>query len=92
MVISSLYFAHNSRNAEAIPLTFDHKATDSREKKRIREAGGFISNGRVNGTLAVSRSIGDLGMKDFIISRPYTRRTILDSSDEFFLIATDGVS
>lgn len=45
----------------AIPLSFDHKPNQSREKNRIKEAGGFIAfHGvwRVAGILATSRALG----------------------------------
>lgn len=46
----------------AIGLSRDHKA--SIEKSRIRKVGGFVKNGRVNGILAISRTIGDREFKD----------------------------
>jgi hypothetical protein len=40
-------------------LTDDHKGKNEKEKNRIEAAGGSIqANGRVNGGLAVTRSIG----------------------------------
>lgn len=47
-------------------LSFDHRADDLSEQKRIMEAGGFVTRNRVLGILAVSRSFGDHGMKDFV--------------------------
>ena len=44
-------------------LTIDHKATLPSERARIERAGGSISNGRVNGVLAISRSFGDVQFK-----------------------------
>lgn len=44
----------------AIPLSFDHKPQQMRERRRIKEAGGFVTfNGvwRVAGILATSRSV-----------------------------------
>ena len=38
------------------------------EKERIKRAGGQVINGRVNGQLAVSRSIGDRAFKRFGVS------------------------
>jgi protein phosphatase PTC1 len=32
-------------------MTYDHKASDDNEATRIEEAGGFVMNNRVNGTL-----------------------------------------
>lgn len=49
-----------------IPLSFDHKPQQLKERKRIQEAGGFISfNGvwRVAGILATSRALGDFPLK-----------------------------
>jgi protein phosphatase len=42
----------------------DHKTKDEGEIKRIREAGGVIMRGRVSGTLAVTRALGDLTLKN----------------------------
>lgn len=42
-----------------IPLSFDHKPFNEEETKRILCAGGKVEAQRVNGNLAVSRSLGD---------------------------------
>ena len=47
----------------AIDLTIDRKASDPEEVARIAESGGFVTNGRVQGTLAVSRALGDSQLK-----------------------------
>jgi hypothetical protein len=52
--------------ARTMALTTDHKPNDEREKKRIEELGGLVIHSkmdgvpRLNGTIAVSRSLGDL--------------------------------
>ena len=46
-------------------LTEDHKATNKAEKLRVEKAGGWVSGGRVNGTLGVSRSFGDIQFKNY---------------------------
>ena len=51
-------------------LTVDHCASDPEERARIEQAGGTVSHdeiGRylVNKRLAMSRSIGDLELKEF---------------------------
>lgn len=59
----------------AIPLSFDHKPQQTRELKRIQEAGGFIAfKGvwRVAGILATSRALGDYPLKEknLVIAEP----------------------
>jgi serine/threonine protein phosphatase PrpC len=49
----------------AIQVTIDHTPLIDEEKCRIKESGGFVSNKRVNGILAVSRSFGDIKFKSF---------------------------
>lgn len=81
-----------SRGGKAVRLTYDHKGSDRQEAKRITDAGGFVMNHRVNGVLAVTRSLGDASMKDFVVGSPYTTETRLEKEDEFLIIACDGVS
>lgn len=61
-------------NGTTIPLSFDHKPDDEREKLRIEQAGGFVAMWgvwRVNGSLAVSRAIGDYYLKpNLVIANP----------------------
>lgn len=80
-----------SRAGRAVRLTYDHKGSDKQEAKRIMDAGGFVMSGRVNGVLAVTRSLGDSSMKDFVVGSPYTTETELADDDEFLIIACDGV-
>lgn len=49
-------------------------------------------NHRVNGVLAVTRSLGDSAMKEFVVGSPYTTETVLGSEDSYLIIACDGVS
>jgi protein phosphatase 1G len=44
-------------------MSVDHKPDDVLEKTRITDAGGFVSEGRVNGNLNLSRAMGDLEYK-----------------------------
>jgi len=48
-------------------------------------------SGRVNGVLAVTRSLGDSSMKEFVVGSPYTTETELCEEDEFLILACDGV-
>eukprot|EP00013_Stygamoeba_regulata_P023846 CAMPEP_0177649274 /NCGR_PEP_ID=MMETSP0447-20121125/11292_1 /TAXON_ID=0 /ORGANISM="Stygamoeba regulata, Strain BSH-02190019" /LENGTH=283 /DNA_ID=CAMNT_0019152007 /DNA_START=262 /DNA_END=1109 /DNA_ORIENTATION=+ len=78
-------------NGEAVTLTRDHKASNEEEEKRIIDVGGFVRNGRVNATLAVTRALGDHCMKQFIISEPNVTVRDLTPSDSLLLLACDGV-
>ena len=51
------------RAGEAIPLSFDHKPENDEERSRIEKAGSTITEGRVDGNLNLSRSLGDLKYK-----------------------------
>ncbi|CAG8770301.1 3_t:CDS:2, partial [Acaulospora morrowiae] len=80
-----------SRNGKAVRLSYDHKGSDPQEAKRIVDAGGFVMNNRVNGVLAVTRSLGDSSMKEFVIGNPYTAETVLTEKDPFLILACDGL-
>jgi protein phosphatase PTC1 len=52
-----------------------------------------MMNNRVNGVLAVTRSLGDSVMKEFVVGNPYTTETVLtEGQDDFMILACDGVS
>jgi len=81
------------RSGKALRLSYDHKGSDENEGKRIANAGGLILNNRVNGVLAVTRALGDSYMKDLVTGHPYTTETVIQpETDEFIIIACDGVS
>ncbi|KAM0792641.1 hypothetical protein ACM66B_002423 [Microbotryomycetes sp. NB124-2] len=80
-----------SRGGRAVRLTYDHKGSDAKEAKRITDAGGFVMNNRVNGVLAVTRSLGDSSMKEFVVGSPYTTETSLGPGDDFLIVACDGL-
>lgn len=46
-----------------MPLSIDHKPENEEEKRRIENAGSKITDGRVDGNLNLSRSLGDLKYK-----------------------------
>ncbi|KAH9176315.1 protein serine/threonine phosphatase 2C [Lactarius sanguifluus] len=79
------------RSGRALRLTYDHKGTDKQEAKRIMDSGGFVMSGRVNGVLAVTRSLGDSSMKEFVVGAPYTTETELTEDDEMLILACDGI-
>ncbi|XP_073827457.1 uncharacterized protein isoform X3 [Musca autumnalis] len=81
----------------AIPLSFDHKPQQVRERKRIHDAGGFIAfRGvwRVAGILATSRALGDYPLKDknLVIANPDILTFDLnDHKPSFLILASDGL-
>lgn len=79
------------RNGQAIRLSYDHKGSDLSEQQRVKDAGGFIMNERVNGMLAITRALGDAELKEYISGRPYTAETIIGPDDEFLILACDGL-
>jgi serine/threonine protein phosphatase PrpC len=79
------------RNGQAQRMTVDHKGSDPVEVKRIQDAGGLVVLNRVSGILAVTRSLGDLKMKEYVIGDPYCEKVELLDSDLFLVVACDGL-
>lgn len=89
------------RDGSAVDLTIDHKVTLESEIERISAAGGLVVNGRVNGSLNLTRAIGDLAFKgdsslppehQVITANPDIRVVELDPElDDFIVIACDGL-
>ncbi|GAB6033439.1 hypothetical protein CHUAL_013325 [Chamberlinius hualienensis] len=87
------------RNGEARKLTIDHCPSIKTEKERIEKSGGHIvcnSIGQllVNGRLAMTRSLGDLELKQFgVLSMPDTRSLeVKHGKDAFMILTTDGIN
>ncbi|XP_053269441.1 protein phosphatase 1bb isoform X1 [Pleuronectes platessa] len=81
--------------------TQDHKPCNPREKERIQNAGGSVMIQRVNGSLAVSRALGDYDYKcvdgkgptEQLVS-PEPEVCVLErvpEKDEFVVLACDGI-
>ncbi|GAB2263213.1 hypothetical protein Droror1_Dr00004210 [Drosera rotundifolia] len=84
-----------SRGGRAEALTSDHRPSREDEKQRIESMGGYVDcyNGvwRIQGTLAVSRGIGDGHLKKWVIAEPETRVHRIESDCEFLILASDGL-
>jgi len=89
-----------SQNGFAVPLSEDHKPCREKERKRIEAAGGFIEDGRVQGVLNLSRSLGDLSFKSnskltqeqqMISAEPDIKSYQLTPDAEFLILACDGI-
>ncbi|KAL8063997.1 hypothetical protein ABFX02_01G062900 [Erythranthe guttata] len=82
------------RGGVAVPMSTDHKPDREDEKERIEAAGGEVINyngWRVQGVLATSRSLGDQYLKPYVTSVPEVSVVRRSDSDEFLVIATDGL-
>ncbi|KZV53192.1 hypothetical protein F511_27558 [Dorcoceras hygrometricum] len=82
------------RGGAPAPLSSDHKPERPDEKERVEAAGGSIimrKGWRVQGVLPTSRSIGDHHLKPYVSSQPEVTVTKRTKSDDFLIIATDGL-
>lgn len=80
--------------------TTDHKPVNPLEKERIQKAGGSVMIQRVNGSLAVSRALGDFEYKNvegmgpceqLVSPEPEIFVEERDPADEFLVLACDGI-
>lgn len=80
--------------------TTDHKPVNPREKERIQNAGGSVMIQRVNGSLAVSRALGDFEYKNvegkgpceqLVSPEPEIFIQERNEKDEFLVLACDGI-
>lgn len=89
------------RGKVAIVLTDDHKPDRKDEMKRIIDLGGTVPRDqntgyiyRVNGQLAISRSLGDNQLKKpvyYVSSEPEISIISLKPGDQFIVLASDGL-
>lgn len=89
-----------SRNKQLAFSTQDHKPINPLEKERIQNAGGSVMIQRVNGSLAVSRALGDFEYKNvsskgqceqLVSPEPEVFVEERANDDEFLVLACDGV-
>lgn len=66
----------------ATRLSKDHKL-DAEESERIIAAGGTITDGRVEGQLAIPRSLGDANLGEYVIPDPHGRAAHFCASKTF---------
>ncbi|XP_034951783.1 uncharacterized protein [Chelonus insularis] len=75
-------------------LVNPHRPERNDERERVEKMGGvvlYFGMWRVNGDLAVSRAIGDAQYKPYVTSEPEIRCVILDGTEDFLIIACDGL-
>lgn len=71
-----------------------HKPDREDERQRIEALGGcvvFFGAWRVNGSLSVSRAIGDAEHKPYISGEPDTEELDLEGDEDFLILACDGL-
>jgi len=81
-------------SSEALRISYDHKAKDLNEQKRVKEEKGVILRNRLYGHLAITRSLGDFEMKESITclsNKPHITKTEIKESDAYIVMASDGV-
>lgn len=88
------------RAGKALELSEDHKPELDSERSRIIKANGYVSDGRVNGNLNLTRAIGDFAYKkdkqrppeeQIITAYPDISSQDLVAADEFLILGCDGV-
>ena len=73
-------------------ISNDHKCTNEDERKRITEIGGKIIKNRVMGQLILTRTLGDLYVKQFgVINTPDINVYDINETINYIIIASDGV-
>ncbi|XP_052142919.1 probable protein phosphatase 2C 11 [Oryza glaberrima] len=89
-----------SRAGQAYNLSRDHKPELEAERERIVKAGGFIHMGRINGSLNLTRAIGDMEFKQnkflppekqIVTANPDINVVELCDDDDFLVLACDGI-
>jgi len=89
------------RTGQVFFTTQDHKPVNPQERERIQNAGGTVMIQRVNGSLAVSRALGDYEYKQVegkgpceqLVS-PEPEVSIIErdtAGDQFVVLACDGI-
>ena len=67
----------NFPKVSPIQFSIDHVASDPTERELVRKRGGYVSHSggvsRVNGTLAITRSIGDANLAPVLSREPRVR-------------------
>jgi len=82
------------RDGTVVRLSRDHKPGMPDETRRISELGGRViywGRWRVEGLLAVSRSVGDASLKPYVTAEPEVCEYDIGKDDWFLVLSSDGV-
>lgn len=108
LIIDGVLYCSNAGDSRSVlyennvvqPLSVDHKPQLQSEIDRIAKAGGVIENGRVNGNLNLTRTIGDLMYKrdsqlkpeeQIISCYPDVHEHKLTGKEQLLVLACDGI-
>jgi len=90
-----------AEGGRAVPLSFDHKPTNKKERERIYKAGSTVNvEGRIDGNLNLSRAIGDIAHKkntklplqdQAVTSMPDVKIHQLTNKTDFIIMGCDGI-
>ena len=78
------------RNRSFLELTRLHDFNNEQERIAVENRGGTILKNRLEGELALSRSIGDINFKAYMSSEPEISEYEITDDDDFLLLASDG--
>ena len=78
---------------EAIQLSEDHNCKNKEEVNELRNRGVIVFQNRVFGTLALTRSFGDVEFKsEGITATPFINKIFVDKNNvKYIVIASDGI-
>lgn len=82
------------KGGQAAQLMTPHKPDREDERQRIEALGGcvvYFGAWRVNGSLSVSRAIGDAEHKPYISGEPDVEEFIFEGDEDFLILACDGL-
>lgn len=88
------------KGGKAVEMSIDHKPENQVEIDRIKKSGSTITEGRVDGNLNLTRSLGDLKYKQrahlkpeeqAITANPDTYEFDLENDIDFILMGCDGI-
>ena len=82
------------KGGKVMRMSIDHKPNREDEERRIKKLGGRVlhwGRWRVEGVLAVSRAIGDVGLQPYVTCEPEIREKDITNEDEYLILASDGV-
>jgi serine/threonine protein phosphatase PrpC len=72
-------------------LSYDHKASDPAENKRVTDLGATVLWDKVQGQLSVTRALGDHDLKQYVSCEPHFATMTLAKEHKFLVVACDGI-